>query len=107
MVRAPEYEEMDRARSDAVPRAFAEVFGERSGYRLKEERPNNRGPIAAGPIERSTYHVYKGLKRVATIYQNGYIEVLDDDIRERLLKVSEILEAAARQAYDEVMRHDI
>ena len=67
MVRAPEYEEMDRARSDKVPEAFASVFGEGSGYRLREESPSHLGPIAAGPIQRSTYHVYKGLKRVAKI----------------------------------------
>ncbi len=99
MVRAPEYEEMDRARVDNVPRAFEEVFGKDSEYYLKEYVPMRRDPPAAGPIERSIFHVYLGKKRVAEIHQNGHIDILDESIRERMESVSEILEKAAGEAY--------
>ena len=105
MVRSPEYEEMDRARSDAVPRAFEEVFGRDSGYSLKEDKPDNSGPPRCGPIQRNTYHIYRRFKLAATIYQNGHIEIFDESIRDRLAKVSEILERAAAEAYEQVTRH--
>ncbi len=98
MVRAPEYEEMDRARVDAMPRVFEEIFGN-GEYRLSEEKPVSH-PRVCGPITRSTYHIYKGTELTATIHQNGHIERFDDSIKDKLIKLSERLEKSASEAYD-------
>jgi len=104
MVRAPEYEEMDRARVDAMPKTFEEVFGD-GEFRLDEEKPISH-PRVRGPNSRSTYHIYRGIEKVATIHQNGHIDRFDDNIKHKLIELSERLEKSALEAYNMVKSRD-
>jgi hypothetical protein len=101
MVKAPQYEAMDEARVAAIPEAFTRIFG--AGFSLKVEEPRRSDPPAAGPVPRPTHHIFKGLRRLATIYPNGHVECMDEGIRDKMEQMARIIEEAAAKAYNTAM----
>jgi hypothetical protein len=107
MVLPPQYEEMRRARVQAVPAAFKEVLSEAGvldDHALKVLDPPERPQGWVGPVQRPSFEIRKkGSKGalVARIQADGGTELLEEGFGPLLDGIMALANRAGQKAHDD------
>ena len=108
MVKPPQYEEMDRAREDVIPRAFQDVCGDNKTYALQTHKPKKSERNVPDGNTKCWYTVKnkKTGQQAAELLPNGFAECKDDEFKRFFDEIVQRVDAAAQQAYQEYVEYE-
>lgn len=103
MVKPPQYEEMDSARENEIPRAFQDVCGDNKTYVLETHKPK-KSERHMPDGNTSCWYTVKNKKtrqQAAEFLPNGFSDCKDDGFKQFFDEIVQRVDAAAQQAYQE------
>ena len=108
MVKPPQYEEMDRAREDMIPRAFHDMCENDKTYTLQTHKPKKSERNVPDGNTKAWYTVKnkKTGKQAAEFLPNGFFDCKDDGFKKYFDEIVQRVDSAAQQAYQEYIEFE-